>query len=122
MRYGVFKYHLRQHKAHRFSFEIAHGKIPEGLDVLHRCDTPPCVNPAHLFLGTQSDNNRDRDSKLRHAHGTRNYFAKLTESDIRSIRELHARGVPQKDIAKEFNIDRHHVSNIVKHRHWKFVK
>lgn len=122
MHYGVFKYHLRQYKAHRFSFEIASGAIPDGLDVLHRCDNPPCVNPAHLFLGTQADNNRDRDTKMRNSHGERNYFAKLNESDVRRIRDLHAQGVPQKDIAKEFNIDRHHVSDITNRRLWKSVK
>ena len=55
--------------AHRFTWEKTYGKIPDGFCVLHHCDNPPCVNPEHLFLGTNLDNVRDRDAKGRQAHG-----------------------------------------------------
>ena len=53
-------------KAHRVAWEVAHGAIPPGMNVLHRCDERRCVNPAHLFLGTLADNNRDTWEKGRH--------------------------------------------------------
>jgi hypothetical protein len=76
--------------AHRLSWEFANGKIGAGLCVLHRCDNPPCVNPEHLFLGTQGDNVRDMDAKGRRKNaphpGTKNGRAKLTENDVRWLR------------------------------------
>lgn len=65
--YGLF----RHYKAHRFSFSISNGEIPNGLCICHTCDNPPCVNPAHLFAGTNTDNIRDRDFKKRQASGDR---------------------------------------------------
>ncbi len=71
--YGQIHEEPRGHsQAHRVSWELAYGPIPEGLDVLHCCDNPPCVRPTHLFLGTQLDNNLDAINK------GRNYWANKT--------------------------------------------
>ena len=63
--YGAFAIKSRYYRAHRVSYELFVGDIPEGKFVLHKCDTPFCVNPDHLFLGTQADNIADRDNKGR---------------------------------------------------------
>ncbi len=69
--YGKFWYKGKNWIAHRFSWLLHFGSIPSGMDVLHRCDTPACTNPAHLFLGTRVDNVIDRDRKGRAASGDR---------------------------------------------------
>lgn len=75
-------------KAHRLAWEISNGPIPIGMCVCHKCDTPPCVNPEHLFLGTITDNNHDCDRKGRRPHfnGERIGTSKLCVDDIITIR------------------------------------
>jgi len=72
--------------AHRAAWEFTHGPIPAGLCVLHKCDNPPCINPDHLFLGTQGDNSADKVAKGRQARGETQGNAKLTDAAVVEIR------------------------------------
>jgi DNA invertase Pin-like site-specific DNA recombinase len=88
--------------------------------VLHKCDTPSCVNPEHLFIGTLSDNSRDRDRKRRgrNTSGTGNSAAKLTEDDVRAIRSDPR---PYLAIAKHFGVYQDTVGRIKRREHWSHV-
>lgn len=111
--------------AHRFSREIAYGPIPDALCVLHRCDVRNCVNPAHLFLGTRDDNNKDRMRKGRGGShliaGEFNKNSKLTETQVREIRERRASGATTVALAAEYGVTTPLISYIVKRRIWKHV-
>lgn len=72
--YGVITVNRKPVGAHRVSWSLANGPIPGGLHILHRCDTPPCINPDHLFLGTPADNVADMIRKQRHRFGRRHLY------------------------------------------------
>lgn len=102
-------------KVHRVVYELHNQCDVSGLVVRHKCDNPRCLNPEHLELGTNADNMKDRDTRLRHG------ASKLTPNKVRCIRSL--RGVvPQKYIAEMFDIDSRTVSSVQLKRHWKWVK
>jgi hypothetical protein len=84
--YGIHYFKGHKSFAHRRSYELSVGSIPDGLFVCHRCDTPSCVNPGHLFLGTCKDNIQDALSKLRFGYGEANGRAKLSKADVALIR------------------------------------
>lgn len=93
--YGMFEAASRQTKlAHRVAWEMVNGPIPQGMLVCHTCDNPSCVNPAHMFLGTDADNKRDSISKGRakipRARGEAQGHAKLTEEKVRAMRRERA--------------------------------
>lgn len=114
--YGRFWYQGRNVFAHRFSWMLAFGVLDDKkLRVLHKCDTPGCVNPQHLFLGTDTENIADRDSKGRMAWGERNGNRKLTAEQVLQIRDgSDSVGA----VAHRFQIDRTQVYNIRKRKQW----
>jgi hypothetical protein len=111
--------------AHRVSYALVNGDIPEGLLVCHTCDNRSCVNPNHLFLGTDADNARDRDKKGRLKYsvfpGETHHNAKLTNEDVMEIRERARSGELQSAIAERFRICSSQVSQIVNRKRWRHV-
>lgn len=130
--YGRAWFRPRSRTAHRVAWEYAYGAIPPGLCVLHRCDNPPCCNPAHLFLGTQADNSADKVRKGRQAQGprarpgrmrrgTEHYAAKLTDADIPLIRARSAAGETRASVAQSFGVSPQLIQGIFKRRIWKHI-
>ncbi len=123
--YGSFRYKESQVIAHRHSWFLKNGQIPEGMCVCHTCDNPPCVNPDHLWLGTHADNMRDRANKKRGVSnpplGEQAYNSILTEGDVRVIRSLYSLGVKQSVISKFLDVPFRRVWKIVHRKAWKHV-
>lgn len=110
--YGQFGYKGTMRRAHRVAYMLYVGEIPEGLQVLHKCDVPWCVNPDHFFIGTNTDNMRDKTSK------GRGYTPKLTsEQALQIYHRVHA-GERQQALAVEYRISRSMVSHIKKGINW----
>lgn len=113
--YGGFWMNGETIGAHRASWILHRGEIPEGGVICHKCDTPSCVNPSHLFLGTDADNVADKTVKGRAAKGSGHALAKLTEDQARQI--FLARGT-QSSIASRFGVHQSQVSNIKRKVTW----
>jgi len=128
--YGRFKFAGKYAFAHRVAWTIVNGKIPQGMAVMHKCDNPPCVNPAHLMIGTWADNNRDRMLKGRNGNsgappGERNGRAVLTEDKVRFIRKLYSspgKGPSHADVAKRFGVSKQAIDAVVSGKSWSHVR
>lgn len=113
--------------AHRFSYRLYKGPIPNGLFVLHTCDNRRCVNPSHLFVGTNYDNVQDMVSKGRQsgAKGERSGKAKLTEKQVREIRQRYKRWRANRSnviqLASEFGMSVPQIQAIVARKQWKHI-
>lgn len=120
--YGAFYFRGRQVGAHVASYWIHVGDVPADLQVLHRCDVRPCVNPEHLFLGTQSDNMQDMVRKGRQKkvgtpqRGELNANLKLSDAQVTEIRALFSTGMRQTEIARTVGATKANVWSIVHNR------
>jgi HNH endonuclease len=122
--YGLLSRGRTKVGAHRLSWEIHFGSIPDGMYVCHHCDNPQCARPDHLFLGTQRDNMRDcgrkRRNHIRAQDGEQNTSAALTNADARRIREMYATSMLKaSDIAAQVGVSRGVVASVVSGRTYR---
>ncbi len=118
--YGRYRYPNKGTYAHRFSYTVHNGVIPPNMQVCHTCDNPKCVNPQHLWLGTQNDNMQDKKQKHRqnHPRGELNSSAVLTEIDVHFIRAARE---PARSLAVRYGVDRGTIYDIRCRRTWRHI-
>lgn len=122
MGYGQRQYKGKNWLAHRAAWDEEIGPIPNGLQVLHRCDNRPCCEITHLFLGTLADNMRDMVAKGRQSRGERVPQHKLTSCDVEDIRRTYAAGgMTQKALAAHYGVDPSNISRVVNRKQWTHV-
>jgi hypothetical protein len=119
--YGMTSLPGKVCSAHRMIYKLLIGKIPKYIFACHSCDNPSCVNPFHVFLGTQSDNMTDMKLKGRSLSGELNGFSRFNTKQILRIRNLYEIGYRQKRIAKIFKTSQGCISNIITKRAWKHI-
>ena len=116
--YGVFFYGGKNRRAQRVIYEATIGPIPAGMHVCHHCDNCACVNPSHLFLGTNADNRRDMVNKKRHPRRETHGRAKLDSGQVGAIRQL--RGFYScRALGKMFGVCATQISRIQTHQRWR---
>ena len=115
---AISRAHGRPELVHRISYELSVGPIPSGLGVLHRCDVPNCVNPAHLYVGDQQDNMRDAKDRSRTATGERHGSHKLTAPQVVLIRAEARKGQSFGSLARAFGVSVSAISDVVNETTW----
>ena len=115
--YGIFWFEGRAEGAHRVSWKLEYGSIPDGFCVLHHCDNPICVRPSHLWLGTHADNLGDMAEKDRSTHGEAHPQCKLREAQVLAIRQIGG-SITQRLLARLFGISPTQVRNIIHRKQW----
>jgi hypothetical protein len=131
--YGTFWLNGKPEQSHRISYQLSKGEIPKGIKVLHKCDNPSCVNPNHLFLGTQKDNmsdckNKGRISKAPRNCGEKNWnFGKkhsgndgpASKLTWKKVREIRSSDLSSEELAKKFGVHIQTISDVRRFKTWK---
>ena len=121
-RYGIFSFKIKRDasgrrqisiRAHRAAYFIEYGTFEVQLRVCHHCDNPSCVNPRHLFLGTDASNKADSVRKKRHTFGDRHGRIKILDGDIAEVKRMYAEGLSQKAIASQLGVGQTTIHNIL---------
>ena len=121
--YGSISYQGKMLYTHHLAWKIANGAIPKGMHVLHTCDVKRCVNPDHLYLGTNGDNMRDKEARGlgNHGKGESRPNAKLTEQDVRKIRELRLSGLKSRELEALYPLTGAQLLRVARGDAWKHV-
>lgn len=119
--YGTIWFDGKSRLAHRVAYGLFFGVSPGRLYVCHKCGNAACVNPYHLYAGTQAQNMVDMELHGRRIRGSKCPAAKLTEDDVREIRKLHAEGVTQQVLANRFGVHNSTVNAVVNRKQWSHV-
>lgn len=120
--YGTLRMAGRKIFTHRLAYELANGSIGPNMDVCHKCDNPPCCNPAHLFLGTRMMNIHDSAEKGRMKRGSKHHNAKLNEGDVLEMRRLYQSNTfSQSKLAGQFGVSITTVNHILNRKTWKQI-
>lgn len=121
--YGALSIKNKHSIAHRESYKVFKGKIPNGMHVCHSCDNPSCINPDHLWLGTNKDNNNDKMEKGRFKpnYGNNNGNSKLTKNDVIEIKQKINQGYDLVEISKQYNVTPENIYSIKNNKTWRHV-
>lgn len=121
--YGWFKSDDKHYQAHRFVWMITYGEIPNGMLICHTCDNPSCVNPKHLWLGTDKTNAEDRVRKKRQSRGTTNHpKIRVSPEQVKEMRKVYSLGnISMRKLASIYGICYSETNAILNHRTWKDV-
>lgn len=123
--YGSLRFKGKRYKAHRAAYIAHKGQIPKGLQVNHTCDNKKCINPDHLWVGTQKENmddmkNKGRDNRIGRK-GSKSHMTKLTEDDVQLIRGKFINGASRAELSKEYKLSKTALRNILANESWQHV-